>query len=301
MLKKIMVFMMSIFIFITGKAPQMTHLRMPGNPYISGDGFRSMADHVFDETDASLNPNEVIYGDIVFVKSDMMLRFFKEIHAYINVAYILVTHNSDGAAPAEFIAYLDDSKILRWYGQNPTIQNHEKFEAIPIGVANRYVDPSRPQHILSFDAFRKQRSIEKIYLLGMNFVRSSFRARQEVYDIFIHQPYCQQVLTYDYSMYLVKMAQSKFIISPEGNGLDCHRTWEAIIAGAIPVLQTSPLDELLQELPVLVVQKWSDVDQVYLDNVYMSMQKNWENYNVQKVTYDYWYQRIKGYQKQFKK
>lgn len=44
-------------------------------------------------------------------------------------------------------------------------------------------------------------------------------------------------------------------LSPFGAGLDCHRTWEAMFVGSIPVVQRSSLDSLYTDgdLPILVV------------------------------------------------
>ena len=55
-----------------------------------------------------------------------------------------------------------------------------------------------------------------------------------------------------------------FCLSPHGNGLDCHRTWEAIALGCIPVVKTSPLDRLFSGLPVLIVNSWSDLNESLL-------------------------------------
>ena len=45
-------------------------------------------------------------------------------------------------------------------------------------------------------------------------------------------------------------------MSPQGNGLDCHRTWEALILKTIPIVRTSSLDPLYEGLPVVVVHEW---------------------------------------------
>ena len=48
---------------------------------------------------------------------------------------------------------------------------------------------------------------------------------------------------------------SLFVPSPAGNGLDCHRTWEALYLGAVPVVLKSEYtgDE---SWPVLVIDSW---------------------------------------------
>jgi hypothetical protein len=50
-----------------------------------------------------------------------------------------------------------------------------------------------------------------------------------------------------------------FELSPRGNGIDCHRTWEALILKTIPIVQTSKLDPIYRELPVAIVRDWNEV------------------------------------------
>ena len=52
----------------------------------------------------------------------------------------------------------------------------------------------------------------------------------------------------------------KFIISPHGNGLDCHRTYEAMCLGCIPIVKSSSLDLLYKDMPVIILKKWDDIN-----------------------------------------
>ena len=54
------------------------------------------------------------------------------------------------------------------------------------------------------------------------------------------------------------MQKTMFVPSPAGNGIDCHRTWEALYLGAVPVVLRS---EYFGESnwPVLVVDSWSEL------------------------------------------
>jgi hypothetical protein len=83
------------------------------------------------------------------------------------------------------------------------------------------------------------------------------------------------------------MSSYKFIVSPHGNGLDCHRTWEALCLGCFPIVKTSPLDPLFEGLPVLIVQKWSDVTQELLDG----FQPDYSQ--IEKLTLKYWFKKFK--------
>jgi hypothetical protein len=56
------------------------------------------------------------------------------------------------------------------------------------------------------------------------------------------------------------LLRSKFVLSPPGNGPDCHRTWESMYLGAIPIVKRSfwPFSHL--QLPVLVLDDWNDLE-----------------------------------------
>ena len=50
-----------------------------------------------------------------------------------------------------------------------------------------------------------------------------------------------------------------FVVSPRGHGLDCHRTWESLLLGNIPIVKRSPLDSLYEGLPVVIVSEWDEI------------------------------------------
>jgi hypothetical protein len=55
------------------------------------------------------------------------------------------------------------------------------------------------------------------------------------------------------------VANSKYVLSPPGSGPDCHRTWEAIYLGAIPIVLKSYWGFPEEDLPVLIVNDWDEV------------------------------------------
>jgi hypothetical protein len=289
-------------IFGYGRPPQGGGFRRPSKPYISGDGFRAMADHVYDETDRHLEPLSVKCADIVFVKSDLLGDFFSHVHEKIKHPYILVTHNSDASAPGRYESFLDDAKILHWFGQNPTIVGHSKFTAIPIGVANRYVQPhGNVANFIKIFEQKEKSEPKKNYLLGMNFrAGTNLGARRFVIDLFKDAPFAHQLFSENHFEYLFKMAQAKYILCPRGNGLDCHRTWEALIVGAIPILMSSKMNELLDGLPALIVADWQDVSKVLLENVYSDLDCLFAAKRISILKYEYWRDILRGYQKEYR-
>jgi hypothetical protein len=53
-------------------------LRPDSYPYITGDGFRQMANHIYDES-KKCRPKDIKDGQIVFLRSDMINDWFKNI------------------------------------------------------------------------------------------------------------------------------------------------------------------------------------------------------------------------------
>lgn len=65
------------------------------------------------------------------------------------------------------------------------------------------------------------------------------------------------------------LLRSKFTFSPEGNGIDCHRHYEALVFKSIPILEKNPLIERKYEgLPILYTVDYSEITVDYLDEVY---------------------------------
>jgi len=87
-----------------------------------------------------------------------------------------------------------------------------------------------------------------------------------------------------------KQLEYAFVLSPFGCGLDCHRTWEALILGCIPIIAHSGLDTLFDELPVLFVNNWSDVTQNLLDATIKAYKG--KRFNYEKLKLEYWVQKI---------
>lgn len=68
------------------------------------------------------------------------------------------------------------------------------------------------------------------------------------------------------------LKEHKFIISPEGNGIDCHRHYEAIMMGCIPVVEEDQSMRVLYEgCPVLYTKGYREINERYLNRKYNEM------------------------------
>ena len=84
----------------------------------------------------------------------------------------------------------------------------------------------------------------------------------------------------------INQSKYSFVISPHGNGLDCHRTWEALCLGCIPIMKKSPISSLFNDLPVLIIEDWQDISQNLLNSTIEDF-KNKE-FNFEKLKLSYW-------------
>ena len=79
--------------------------------------------------------------------------------------------------------------------------------------------------------------------------------------------------------HLENLAGSHFCISPNGNGLDCHRHWESLYLKTIPIVTRSTFVELLAEkgLPLLIIDDWPKFKSLDLSpSVYKGI---WRDFN----------------------
>ncbi len=75
-----------------------------------------------------------------------------------------------------------------------------------------------------------------------------------------------------HTQYFDKLPSYKFIISPEGNGIDCHRHYEALMAGCVPIMEKNPLtEEKYKGCPILWTTDYSEITPEYLEKTYTEM------------------------------
>jgi hypothetical protein len=83
-----------------------------------------------------------------------------------------------------------------------------------------------------------------------------------------------------FEQYCKQIQNHKFMICPQGNGVDCHRNWEVLYLKRVPIMKkTEYLMELYKEYPVLWVDDYSKITKTLLinnDHLYVRA-KNIEN------------------------
>ena len=94
-------------------------------------------------------------------------------------------------------------------------------------------------------------------------------------------------------------AKYKFIVSPAGHGIDCFRTWEAMLLGAVVILRIDAdiaYRELFAGLPAIILDKWEQLTETFLQEAYQHHEKMVETngYRLERLTSTYWRELIMG-------
>ena len=95
----------------------------------------------------------------------------------------------------------------------------------------------------------------------------------------------------DSDKYFEKLSNYKFIISPEGNGIDCHRHYEALMSGCIPIIEyNKDMERKYKDMPVLYTKDYSEITEEYLISKYKEFQN--KKYNFEKLFLSYYMQSL---------
>ena len=89
------------------------------------------------------------------------------------------------------------------------------------------------------------------------------------------------------------LSKYKFSISPPGRGIDTHRAWESLLVGTIPIMLSSAIDSMFDDLPVIIVKSYNEVNKEFLEKKYTQLISN-KNYNFEKLYTNYWIDEIKN-------
>ncbi len=264
---------------------KLLNIRPSSEPYLSGDTYKSFAD-------CNYNGGQLVIKkpEIIFIKADRL----EEFSIYVNnikYPFVIISHHGDELVDEKYLSLLACENLLHWFAQN-CILNHKKITPIPIGLEDRWYHNNGvlkefknlknkkynkiPRILVSFNVNTNPTirgpALEKLQLLSTT---DSFRG--------------------DSREYRKNLIKYMFVASPEGNGIDCHRTWEAIYLGVIPIVTNKRFHMQFEELPMLIINDWSELSQ-YTEHdllaIYTEKVKKSDDINI--IWSKYWKKQIKN-------
>ena len=253
-------------------------------------------------------------GSLVYVVSSALKDWLKKIYPTLlkeKVKVILITGDSIINSPLEssnlnineFMQLKSQGIIYHWFCQNCDIEFPEYITPIPVGIdyhsihKSRYWGEYRTHYILqdiylnfigrkSFEDFEKRKNnlFCDIHLNKNIFKNKLLKDRNEFYvnSLNIEKTYYlkTKISRIDYWN---KMRSAKFIGSPRGFGEDCHRTWEALSLGVVPIIKSSKLDVLFYNLPVIIIKSFNELNNELIKNYKLP-----NKLNLERITLEYW-------------
>lgn len=255
---------------------------------ISGDTFRAFCNHVFDETTKDFEPSKVKQGDTIFVGKPYLKHFFQNVMPFIVHKFIVVTSNGEGVIDESFLPYLEKDQLVACFSTNVMLKNpHPKVHCVPIGIC--WFAPLKKRGLIQsyFNQLSLQSFFEKKPIYSyLNISVTTYPARQDLLDAMVNKPFCYISQRIEFSLYMQHLSKAVFVFSPRGDHLDCYRTWETLYAGSIPIVESSDLDVLYKDLPVIIVEDLKEVTPSFLDQGLEKLRS--QKIRLEKLNARYW-------------
>ncbi len=264
--------------------------------------------------------------DVVWVKPEFLARFYREVFSNIMVPFTLVISDGDGSFPSdsglsttEIEQLLSSPNVIHLFAQNCDYSGKsDKVSPIPIGMdfhtiayrgggwGERGSSPEEQMELLNAILSRLQPTYLRKKRAFVDFqwsdtMRASFHRhlqfgedRSSIFqrllstNLIDHGPWMRRSTLWS------TKGRYAFSVSPHGNGLDCHRTWEDLMLGCIVIVKPSPLDPLYEGLPVVIVRDWDEVTEENMDKWIRLYGDAFTNPSYrEKLTNNYWLSKIK--------
>jgi hypothetical protein len=239
----------------------------------------------------------------IYVCTDALPQFSLEVLPKINWKFNLVSGDSDTPVSPEvqgdtFFSILNSTYLNGWFAQNKKT-SFDRLFLLPIGLDfhTLWNDPlafgggpllpsSQESELRTVFENASSLSDRKIIMYcNWHFQINRGYRLECLYKI--DKNLCHFEDSYSNRLQTWKnQSNYAFVLSPEGGGMDCHRTWEALALGCIPIVKRSPISDLFQNLPVLIVDDWGDINLSMLRDALSRYEK--PQLNKQELTLQYW-------------
>jgi hypothetical protein len=264
-------------------------------PYLTCNSFSVQCRHIWNYDGYKINPN--VNNNWAYIKTDYISDFFNKVN--IDVPLVIFTGNSDYTINEYHLQYLNSSKVSLWFAQNANIQ-HPKLKSIPIGIANAGYSHGEIDII---NKIRNENNLKN----NLFYCNYSIQNNREEREYCLKQTNIPLVCSVNggwngfaggYSLsdtfegYLRQISKSYFCISPKGNGIDCHRTWESLYLQCIPIVTKSQVAEEHKDMPIIVLDDWSEFKNIKFDKELYT--KIWNNFDVCSLHMDNYLKRLKS-------
>ena len=251
--------------------------------------------------------------DTVYFSNLTLKKTYKQVMNLIKKPFILVSGEGDCECPNQLFDTIEDfnefvnwDKLKHWFCQNCLI-THPKITLIPLGLdyhtmmyyshirgdrGPKMLPIEQEKNIMDLRKFMKP-FWERIPVCYGNFQFLTItKYSSDRHDAIDKIP--SNAIYYDCKHLRKQTFHNQisfaFVASPFGQDYECIRTWEALCLGCIAILKSSPLDSLYADLPVVIINDWSDVTPEFLQKTLIEYkEKHFRNeFKYEKLHKHYW-------------
>ena len=287
--------------------------------FISVDTYYKLAYRVIEKRNESLRN---FTGPILLIKTDLILSYVEELKKIPHKFVLITVSNDDHCVP--YLNYPTSPEnnrlantilneipnIKKWYTKNACIV-HSKLRPIPIGpkmqwYTTQFQGEDVTNHYRIFNEFcvnpgERLYSGKKENFLYINFAQTTRNPlysphkniRTDCLKQLAKTGLTEKQPSSNFEKYIELLSKYKFSISPPGRGIDTHRAWESLLVGTIPIMLSSAIDSMFDDLPVIIVKSYNEVNKEFLEKKYTQLISN-KNYNFEKLYTNYWIDEIKN-------
>ena len=268
--------------------------------WVLGDKFQQVATftfappvlnrHDYAQIPNTFDANKLKDGDIVYC-----VGFYYYKHELLKAIkdtkeVILISHNCDEGIDSQFEV---PDNVIKWYGQNIKVM-HPKIESIPTGLENVRWFPQVKKKEKMLAKLKERRDILNLVYMDHR-IYSNPAERVRPYEILGNKPFVTSITEKNivpFDTYLHYIYNHKFVISPEGNGVQTHRPWEVLHMGSIPIERRNVNNTFYEDLPICFVDDWEEVTENFLCN--WLIENRGKKWNMDKLNFSYWKDKICG-------
>ena len=207
-----------------------------------------------------------------------------------NNEVIVVSHNSVISADI-----VPPNNVSQWYSQNVNIK-HPKVQSIPLGLENsRWFSHLRKREKM-IKCLSEQRKYRNLVYMNHN-ISTNPAKRIESYKLLENKIWVTVAYgrnPYEFDGYIQNIYNHKFVISPEGRGIDTVRTWECLYMGTIPIEKRNINNQFYTDLPICFVDNWNQVTEDFLLKEYDRIKA--AKWNMDKLKFSYWANKIQNHE-----
>ncbi len=262
-------------------------LILTSKPYVSGDSFKKISDHIFDKSE-EMKISDIKENDLIFVQTEYLQNFIKEYLPDINTYFILLTHNSSITINENHLKMIGD-KEFKWFASNLNVPilKDKRIEVLPFGIKNRKNLSEGRLNTFSFDIPHHDNKKNKIYS-SVNILKN--KDRVDVLRISKESKIVDSKNYANHKRYIKDLSLYKYNICPSGEGVDTHRFWESLIVKTIPIVKKSDFIENLNrfDIPMLILESWEelyDISENDLSSLYEKYMTQFKENNFVKLEF----------------